>query len=187
MGQIDGHSPDEITSKASILYQEFRLESMLNTPLKYLSKGSLQKVNVIQALLTVPDILLLDEPLSGQDIVSKQLFISKILKLLKQQVTVIMSCHEPQLIAAISDTIYEIDNGQVKKKNFKKSTTQLFYQITFHASEDNELPPNCKNYQKNEEDTQVIFTVPESESDTFILFMLKNNWSLRKMEVQHEF
>lgn len=42
--------------------------------MNFLSKGTLQKVVVIQALLRPPDILLLDEPLSGQD-VSSQLFL----------------------------------------------------------------------------------------------------------------
>lgn len=187
MGKIDGCSAEEITEKANKLYQEFHLESMLNTPLKYLSKGSLQKVNVIQALLTPPDILLLDEPLSGQDATSQKVFINKILTLLKQEVTVIMSCHEPQLIAAISETIYEIDKGQLNKKTVKEAIAQPIYSITFYASKQNELPVICKNYQKIEKNTKIIFTVPEDESDAFILSMLENNWSLRKMEVQNAF
>ena len=41
------------------------MDDLLKTPMQYLSKGSLQKVAVIQALLQTPDILLMDEPLNG--------------------------------------------------------------------------------------------------------------------------
>jgi ABC-2 type transport system ATP-binding protein len=40
---------------------------MLNTPLPELSKGSAQKVGLIQALLASPDFLILDEPWEGLD------------------------------------------------------------------------------------------------------------------------
>ena len=41
-------------------FREFHLESMLDTPMKYLSKGTLQKAGVIQALLGRRELLFLD-------------------------------------------------------------------------------------------------------------------------------
>ncbi len=54
-------------SEVDSLVRDFFLESMINTKLNELSKGSLQKVGVIQALIGKRDVILLDEPLSGQD------------------------------------------------------------------------------------------------------------------------
>ena len=86
---------------------------MIHIKMKYLSKGTLQKVGVMQALLSKPDVLLLDEPLSGQDIDSQKVFIKKMNELRHDNVTIIMSCHEPDLIERISDTVYCVDKGKI--------------------------------------------------------------------------
>lgn len=63
------------------------MDDLLKTPMQYLSKGSLQKVAVIQALLQTPDILLMDEPLNGQDIASQRVFI-ELMEALKKKMYV---------------------------------------------------------------------------------------------------
>lgn len=115
MGQIDGLTHIEIEEKCNQLSRDFFLEDMLGTPMKNLSKGTLQKIGVIQALLRQPDILLLDEPLSGQDVDSQQVFIKKMNELRKNNVTILMSCHEPYLIKSISDTLYVMEHGKPVK------------------------------------------------------------------------
>ncbi|SEM31440.1 MULTISPECIES: ATP-binding cassette domain-containing protein [unclassified Butyrivibrio] len=95
------------------LINDFFLESMIHTRLDKLSKGSLQKVGVIQAIIKKHDVLLLDEPLSGQDTDSQEVFIAKINELRKQGVTVFMSCHEQRLVDELSDKVYMIDRGKL--------------------------------------------------------------------------
>lgn len=121
MGQIDGLTHIEIEEKCNQLSRDFFLEDMLGTPMKSLSKGTLQKIGVIQALLTQPDILLLDEPLSGQDMDSQQVFIKKMNELRKNNVTILMSCHEPYLIKSISDTLYVMEHGKPTKGDIDNS------------------------------------------------------------------
>ena len=57
--------------------------------------------------------IVLDEPLSGQDVDSQEVFISKINGLRGKGVTVLMSCHEKKLIDAISDKVYTIEQGKL--------------------------------------------------------------------------
>ena len=64
IGEIEGLRRDDFVRKTNYLYKEFNLEKMINITMKNLSKGTLQKITVIQAFLSKPDILLLDEPLS---------------------------------------------------------------------------------------------------------------------------
>jgi ABC-2 type transport system ATP-binding protein len=47
--------------------ERLHFTTMLNTPLSELSKGSAQKVGLIQALMVRPDFLVLDEPWEGLD------------------------------------------------------------------------------------------------------------------------
>lgn len=95
------------------LIREFYLDSMINTRIDKLSKGSLQKVGVIQALLAPQDVILLDEPLSGQDADSQRIFISKMNELREKGVTIFMACHEKMLIDKLSDRVYTIDKGKL--------------------------------------------------------------------------
>lgn len=111
MGLLEGMKKKEIQEKSSELFGEFFMESMQDIPMKHLSKGTLQKVDVIQALLSRPDVLLLDEPLSRQAAGSQNVFIAKVRELNSHGVTILMSCHENFLINRISDRVYEIRDG----------------------------------------------------------------------------
>lgn len=95
------------------LIRDFFLDSMINTRMDKLSKGSLQKVGVIQALMAPHDVVILDEPLSGQDADSQIVFINKMNELRKKGVTIFMSCHEKRLIDALSDKVYTISQGKL--------------------------------------------------------------------------
>ncbi|PHU35608.1 ATP-binding cassette domain-containing protein [Pseudobutyrivibrio ruminis] len=92
---------------------DFFLSDMLDKKMKNLSKGSLQKVGVIQALIVNPDIILLDEPLSGQDCDSQQVFIQKMLELKEQQKIILLASHEQNLIKAIGDETYTIEGARL--------------------------------------------------------------------------
>lgn len=104
---MDGAQPDA----AEPYYNAFFLQDMLDTPMKYLSKGTLQKAAVIQALAAERDILFLDEPLSGQDASSQSHFAQELRKRKAAGMAIIMACHEPFLIEELADTIYQIKDG----------------------------------------------------------------------------
>ena len=113
MCEIDGMPTKDIDEKIDAWEKDFFLYEMLNVPMKTLSKGTLQKIGVIQALIKEPDILLLDEPLSGQDVDSQKIFIEKIIELKNKGVTVFMACHEIQLVDALADKVFTIQNGKL--------------------------------------------------------------------------
>ena len=93
--------------------RSFFLENMLDTPMKYLSKGTLQKAAVIQALIGERDVLFLDEPLSGQDAASQVNFAEEIRSRKAAGMAVVMACHEPYLIQQLADRILWIKDGKL--------------------------------------------------------------------------
>lgn len=113
MGQLDGISAACTNEKINQMAKDFFLDEMLDIPMKSLSKGTLQKIGVIQAMLKQPDILLLDEPLSGQDVESQKVFADKINEMREAGITVFMSCHEKWIVDAISDRVYSIKEGHL--------------------------------------------------------------------------
>lgn len=183
MAELDGYPKTEAVMRYQSLVEDFFMTSMLDIPLKHLSKGSLQKVGVIQALLTVPDVLLLDEPLSGQDADSQKVFIQKINELRKSGMTVLMSCHEPYLMEAISDMIYQIENGKLVQVelNDQKEYSDTQIELLFSGNEEKEIPLIWSNIAKRE-DTICQMDVTEAQADEVILSMLQNGWSLKKMK-----
>jgi len=101
------------SSAAESYYRMFLLEDMLDMPMKYLSKGTLQKVAAVQALIGQRDILFVDEPLSGQDALSRLNLIEELRKRKRGGMALVIACHEPFLIESLADRIYEIRDGQL--------------------------------------------------------------------------
>jgi ABC-type multidrug transport system ATPase subunit len=128
IGKIKGIESFVLDKKIETLSKELFIDAFLNTPVKYLSKGSQQKVNVIQSFLNIPDLLVLDEPLSGQDADSQKKFISMTKQYINNGGTLIMSCHENYLIKSLANRLLEIKNNNLISVNPPDQSCS-FYQI----------------------------------------------------------
>lgn len=120
IGLVEGIPIQELETKSKELLNAFFMTELMHIPLKHLSRGNLQKVGVVQSILTKPDVLLLDEPLSGQDVESQNVFIPYIKEMNKQGVTIILSCHENFLVNRISNVVYKIKNTTLERMNLSE-------------------------------------------------------------------
>lgn len=85
----------------------------INSPLESLSRGMQQKVAVARALLTSPAALLLDEPTTGLDPVSKREVQDFVLEVRSSHdTTVILTTHDMQEAERLCDRIAVIDGGR---------------------------------------------------------------------------
>jgi len=178
--RIDNHDKEVRQARIEAFLADFFMSHMAETPLNYLSKGSLQKVGVIQALLTTPDVLLLDEPLSGQDTKSQRVFIQKIKDLLANGMTIIMSCHEPYLMNEISDTIVEINDRQLQVTQHQKQEIKQEFILTFTDEKGDLELPNL-NVPMDKEEHHIKLYVEIDHTDEIIQLMMQHGWSLRGM------
>ena len=103
-------SKASIENELSKYIQLFGLEPFLHTSLKACSKGTKQKVGIIQALLMKPDLLLLDEPLTGLDAESQQVLI-QLLK--EEQIPIVFTSHEETLVTNMAKEILQIETGEI--------------------------------------------------------------------------
>ncbi|MEA4885027.1 MAG: ABC transporter ATP-binding protein [Clostridia bacterium] len=88
-------------------------ERKMNASLENLSRGMQQKVAVARALLTSPALLLLDEPTTGLDPVSKREVQDFVLEVRDtHDTTVILTTHDMQEADRLCDRVAVIDNGQ---------------------------------------------------------------------------
>ena len=136
IGLIEGLSKEYVDKRSDELFHAFFMEEMVDNSIKNLSKGTMQKVSVIQAVLSKPDILLLDEPLSGQDVGSQKVFIDLINHMNENGTTIVMSCHEDFLINAVAKIVYEIKNKNIYKSDKKEIKDRSYDVMIFRKKQE---------------------------------------------------
>jgi ABC-2 type transport system ATP-binding protein len=83
-----------------------------NKKVEALSKGMSQKVQFIAAVISKPELVLLDEPFSGLDPVNENLFRGVILDLKRLGTTIIFSTHNMSVAEQLCDFIFMIYRGK---------------------------------------------------------------------------
>ena len=161
------------------LIQDFFLDDMRHTKMRNMSKGSLQKVGVIQALMAPHDILLLDEPLSGQDMDSQEVFIDKVNQLKGKGVTVFMSCHEKKLMDRISDRVFIIHDGKLEKYEDKKNGSGLKIHFKIYVRRNDKLTARADMITQN---NKLVITVEEKDLQKTITEIFNEGWELAGVE-----
>ena len=97
------------------LLAELRLERFARTPLRKLSKGTVQRVGIAQAVLHEPELLILDEPMSGLDPLGRRDVRSLIDRERTAGRTIFFSSHIVPDVEAICDRVGVIDHGRLIK------------------------------------------------------------------------
>jgi len=97
------------TGRSRVLHQD----PSPNRQVKYLSGGNQQKVVIAKALLTEPEILILDEPTRGIDIGAKAEVHGIVRRLARQGKAILMVSSEMTEIMSLSDRILVMREGRI--------------------------------------------------------------------------
>jgi ABC-2 type transport system ATP-binding protein len=132
--------PSESTKyKIENIISAMGLTSSLHQRMDSFSKGMKQKVLIASSLLHNPEIIILDEPLSGLDANSVIMIKELISRLAKDGKTIFYCSHMMDIVEKVSDRIILIDNGKViadstfielKEKSGNTSLEQIFSSLT---------------------------------------------------------
>lgn len=79
------------------------------------SLGMQQKLGIAQAILSNPDLLILDEPMNALDQASVQRIRQMLLNLKSEGKTIILASHFVQDIDELCDSVYEMKAGVLSK------------------------------------------------------------------------
>ncbi len=104
--------------------ESLKLTEVKNRLIQNLSKGFRQRVGIAQALVSNPEILILDEPTVGLDPSQVSEF-REILKVLKGSRTIILSTHILQEVQASCERVIIINNGQIVAQNTIEELTSM--------------------------------------------------------------
>ena len=122
---------EQFKSRIELFDTIFDIRKLLYTPVRKLSLGQRMKCEIVAALLHNPEILFLDEPTIGLDVLSKQ----QIYELLEKvnhtfKTTIILTTHNISDVERLCDRVILIDKGKVFFDNRKEELLELDTQKT---------------------------------------------------------
>ena len=101
---IHGFSKEKTQRRIMELTQQFDLDTVLNRKAGKLSGGWQRRVSIAMALISQPQILFLDEPTLGLDVIAKH-DLWALIRSLKGKVTIILTTHYMEEAEILSDRI----------------------------------------------------------------------------------
>ena len=109
---IHGFSKEKTKVKIWELSEQFSLDSVLQRKAGKLSGGFQRRVSIAMALISEPQILFLDEPTLGLDVLARHDLWEVILSL-KGKITIILTTHYMEEAEALSDRIGIMKSGRL--------------------------------------------------------------------------
>lgn len=123
-GRIFGLSKGSIASRTEELLATVGLEAARHRRLRGFSKGMLQRASVAQALIAEPELVVLDEPLSGLDPMGRKELRDVIVALRQKGTTVFVSSHILHDLELICDRVAIIVNGRIERQGVLQELLQ---------------------------------------------------------------
>lgn len=113
VGKLHEMEENQIRDRATKMLAQFGLKDNVDQRMDTFSKGMRQKVLLISGLIHNPDIIILDEPLSGLDANAVILMKEIIALLAKEGKTIFYCSHMMDVVEKVSDRIILINNGEI--------------------------------------------------------------------------
>jgi len=112
MGRLRGMGAEEIRSRTDSVVSNTGIEDVYYRPISQLSKGYRQRVGLAQAILSEPEILILDEPTEGLD-PNQRVEIRSLITHLGSERTVLLSTHVMQEVQHTCSRVVIISEGKI--------------------------------------------------------------------------
>ena len=114
---IAGEITDEDIQKAKSFSRMLGIEKKMRYPYDCLSKGQQQRVLIARAMMNEPEILLLDEPCSGLDIIARETFLHNIQDLAeKNKMAIVYVTHHTEEILPFFNKAALMKDGELVEK-----------------------------------------------------------------------
>ncbi len=104
---------DEIAEKAMKLLKKFKLDAKKDDFAASLSGGQRKLLEMARALMSDPELVMLDEPMAGVNPALTQSLLDHILDLKKEGMTVLFVEHDMHMVSHIADWVVVLAEGRV--------------------------------------------------------------------------
>ncbi len=144
IAQIYGSEPKSARAKAGEIMLSFGLSDRAKEKAKTLSGGLQRRLSIAMALISEPEIIFLDEPTLGLDVVARR-ELWKVMRDLKGKITMVLTTHYLEEAEALSDRIGILHKGRLKAlgsaEELKQQTGKESFEDAFLVLAEAEVQP----------------------------------------------
>jgi ABC-2 type transport system ATP-binding protein len=136
IARIYGRNKSEARSRTDVIMKSFGLSDRSKDMAKTLSGGLQRRLSIAMALISDPEIIFLDEPTLGLDVVARR-ELWKVMRGLKGKITMVLTTHYLEEAEALSDRIAIMHDGRLKAlgtaEQLKQETGMTSFEDAFLA------------------------------------------------------
>ncbi|MDY7045558.1 ATP-binding cassette domain-containing protein [Virgibacillus sp. M23] len=172
LAELKDYPLDKAKQRALDYLKKFDLEGKEKVNVEELSKGMGQKVQFIASIIHEPELLILDEPFSGLDPVSQELFKQEIRNLAQNGTAILLSSHQMNLVEEMADRLFMIHRGQ-KVIYGEMTDVKMEYanfKCTIHGKNNKQDLAQLPNVQRveQEDDRSIIYLSKDVQPATWL-------------------
>lgn len=177
MGRIRGLSAREAGQRADEWLTRLSLEGGSRTPMRELSKGNAQKVGLAQALLSRPDLLVLDEPWSGLDTEAHGALAEITAELTTGGTAVIFTDHRPDVVRSFATRAYRLADGRLHPLEELDPVARIVLREPENGTgQDWSEHPGVRSVHSGQNAVDVVVSPDERES--VLLTAIRRGWGV---------
>ncbi|RKU38151.1 hypothetical protein C6495_00625 [Candidatus Poribacteria bacterium] len=167
LATLSGYEKSEGTERSLRALETVDMLAAKDRPVGSYSKGMRQRIKLAQALLHEPELLFLDEPLTGLDPIGRRHVLSLLAKLAEQGISMVVSSHILYEIEAITETILLIHQGRILAEGTISDIRELIdehpHKVYLNAAEPRRLAAVCLTF-----DDILSVTFGDTDGDVII-------------------
>ncbi len=169
-GYLNQLSSIEIADRKAYLLKMFDAEKYKDQPVNELSRGTQQKIALMVTLMKNPQLLILDEPTLGLDLVATIRMTDLLRQIIQEEhKTVIIISHDMTLISGLCERVVYLKNGKVDfDEQINSIVNENIYEVKIKADSSLEEEIQSFDFPVRQEDGIYVLEVNNMEK------MMKN-------------
>lgn len=150
-GRYFGLAPSVIKKKITELLEFAQLVEKRDVKVDALSGGMKRRLTIARALVSEPDILMLDEPTTGLDPQARHILWDRLFRLKEQGVTLVITTHYMDEAEQLCDRLVVMDKGKIMAEDspaglIKTYSTKEVLEVRFGSERNAEMSDKLKQY-----------------------------------------
>ena len=150
-GRYFGLPKTAIKNKLDELLEFAQLLDKKNSKVKSLSGGMKRRLTIARALVSDPDILMLDEPTTGLDPQARHILWDRLFRLKEKGVTLLITTHHMDEAEQLCDRLMVMDKGEVMAEGspselIKKYSTKEVLEVRFGSERNSQMVEQLQSF-----------------------------------------
>ena len=149
-GRYFGLSPKFIKGKVNELLEFAQLEEKRDAKVESLSGGMKRRLTIARALVSDPDILILDEPTTGLDPQARHILWDRLFRLKEKGVTLVITTHFMDEVEQLCERLIVIDRGKIMAEGspaelIKNYSSKEVLELRFGSEKNEEIADKLRD------------------------------------------